>query len=528
MLDLLFQNATIIDGTGAPRRTGSIGVKDGLLCPAQADSPAARIINAQGKILSPGFIDPHSHGDMVVGNDFAQEAKTTQGVTTEIAGMCGSTFYPFQPGPEGNTMVPKTAPENLRAAKDTFTTGAAFFQFVEQSPKSCNMALFTGHNALRVAVMGYSDAKPTPTQMDQMKAMLRESMEHGSLGLSTGLFYPPSGYADVDEVAQMCQVVAEYDGIHTSHIRDEASRILPSIEEILEIARRSGVRSNISHHKVCGKSMWGASKETLALIDQANSQGLHVTLDQYPYTASYTSLSACLPLHCFSEGKTVLVQRLKDPAYRQMVREQMDGDDPAYDGRYRQCGGFENIVVGIAPFAPHFEGLSVAEIARRQEKEEFDAFFDLLIDNELECFAIYFSMCDEDLFRIIRYPLCMVGSDGVVSSLHGPTHPRGWATFPRAIRLFVRENKLFSLEELIHKITQLPAQTYGLKDRGVIAEGMAADLVLFDEEKIQDMADYANSTERCAGIQMVVVNGQIVMERGEMTGIYAGRFLPAR
>ena len=528
MFDVLFQNATIIDGTGAPRYTGSIGVKDGLIHPAPADSPARRVIDARGKILSPGFIDPHSHGDMIVGNDFAREAKTTQGITTEVAGMCGATFFPFLPGPKGNEMVSKTDPENLRAAKDTFTSGEAFFRFVEQAEKSCNMTLFTGHNALRVAVMGYSDQKPTPEQLERMKDLLRETMEHGSQGLSTGLFYPPSGYADVDEVAQLCKVVAEYGGIHTSHIRDEASRILPSIEEILEVARRSGVRSNISHHKVCGKDMWGASEKTLALIDQANSQGLDVTLDQYPYTASCTSLSACLPLYCSADGKEALIQNLRDPAYRQVVKGQMDGDDPAFDGRYRQCGGFENIMIGIAHHTREAEGLTVAEIARRQGKADFDAFFDLLVDNELGCFAIYFSMCDEDLFRIIQHPRCMVGTDGIVSSLHGPTHPRGWAAFPRAIRLFVRENHLFTLEQMIHKITQQPAQVYGLKDRGVIAQGQAADLVLFDEAGIRDMADYAKSSERCAGIDLVMVNGQIVLENGEMTGVYPGRFLPAR
>lgn len=526
MFDVLFQNATIIDGTGVPRRTGSVGVTEGILHMATACSPAYRIVNASGLVLSPGFIDVHSHGDSVVGSDFARACKTTQGITTEIAGMCGSTLYPSPPTQRDDTTFDNNG--DYQSEQDHLQSGKAYFNFVDAAEKSCNMALFTGHNALRVAVMGYSPEKPTPKQMEDMKDLLREAMEHGSQGLSTGLFYPPSGYADIEEIVELCKVVAEYDGIHTSHIRDESARVLESVQEIIEIARCSGVRSNISHHKICGKNEWGASKETLSLIDEANHNGLNITLDQYPYTASCTHLSACIPKYCFSDGVEALLQRLREPAYRKMIQDQIAGDDPAFDGRYRQCGGFENIMIGIAPRTPEAVGLAVAEYARRQGKPDFDTYFDLLLANQRECFGIFFSMSDEDLFRIIQHPNCMVGSDGIVTSSHGGTHPRGWGTFPRTIRLFVRENKLLTLEQMIHKMTQLPAKTYRLTGRGVIEEGAIADLVLFSENAIQDMANYASSTERCVGIHMVMVGGKVVYENGEMTECCPGHFLPAR
>ena len=527
MFDLVFSNATIIDGTGAPRKKGSIGIRNGKIYDTHPNAAALRTIDAAGKILSPGFIDAHSHGDTVVGNDYARECKTTQGITTEIAGMCGTTFFPYIPNPQGNPNVAPTAPQNLFQAKDQFSSGKGFFDFVEKCEKSCNIALFTGHNALRKACMGYSDQKPTPDQMEQMKGLLDASMEQGSLGLSTGLFYPPSGYADTDEIAELCGIVAKHGGIHTSHIRDEAANVEKSVDEIIEIAQRSGVQSNISHHKICGQSLWGTSARTLQKIHDANQNGQQITLDQYPYTASYTALSACLPLYCFADGTESLLEKLKDSSYRAMIKEQLTGDDPAFDGRYRQCGGFEHIMIGISAFVPEAEGLLISEYAAKINKDVFDTFFDLLVENKLTaCYAIYFSMSDEDLFRIVQSPYCMIGSDGIVASLHGATHPRGWGSFPRAIRLFVREQQLMTLEAMIHKMTDQVAQTYHLKKRGRIADGFEADLVLFDEDTISDCNTYAKSTLRCTGIDMVVVNGEIVFENGTMTGHYPGRFLP--
>jgi len=525
LYDLLFKNAVIIDGTGAPERRGNVAVSNGRIVLAPGE--AVETVDAGGKVLCPGFIDSHSHGDRILGTDYGRLCKTSQGITTEVVGQCGSTCFPVAPG-KADLLVKYLGalPPSILNSIDGFTSFANYLNFVNAQQLTANCLMLTGHTALRLAVMGYDRRKPTDRELQKMRELLRECMEHGSLGLSTGLLYSPSRYADVDEVAALCEVVAEYGGLYTTHMRDESSHVVESVRESLEVVRRTGVRLCISHHKICGRQNWGLSEQTLALIDEAVNDGFAVNYDVYPYTASMSKLSVCLPAYCFAGGTDALNKMLQDPQQQALIKAQMTGDDPEFDGRYRHCGGFTGILISQAPETPEAEGMTIAEYAQKTGRDEFETYFDLVVKNGAKGYGIYYSMCDEDLERIVAGPHGVIGSDGVVTSMHGKTHPRGWGTFPRAIRLFVKEKHLFDLPGMIRRMTSLTAEKLGLKDRGRIAEGLAADLLLLDFDKIGDTATYTDPAQLCEGIECVVTNGKIVYRDKKLTGTNSGRFIP--
>ncbi len=524
-VDLLIKNVEIIDGTGGAAMTGSVAVKNGRICGDGERWESDHVIDGTGLTLAPGFIDVHSHGDFVAGQDYARLCKISQGVTTEIAGQCGSSCFPVTP--ESRDLLIANANiigEKIRQNIDQFTNLAGYKKYLQEQELSVNMAVFMGHSALRLAVLGASDAKPNAEQLKKMCDLLEEAMKHGCMGLSTGLFYPPSAYADVDEVATLCEIVAKYDGIHATHIRNEGSEVLKSLEEVLEVSRRTGVRLNVSHHKVCGRKNWGMSEQTLELLDRAREEGITVTMDVYPYLASMTKLAACIPTEYFNKGVEWLQRELKRPELREEIKEKMENFE---DGRYRQCGGFSGVMIGGCPSRPEADGKFISDFAKETGEDPFELFFDMIMENGGKCNAIYFTMCEEDLERIVADPHTMIGTDGLVASVDGKTHPRGWASFPRAIRLFVREKNLFSLENMIHKITGLAAETYGLKKKGIIAEGYDADLVLFNKEEIGDAADFVNSSLLSTGIKAVIVGGKIAYENGKLTEECSGKWIGA-
>ena len=524
-VDLLIQNVEIIDGTGKLPMIGTIAVNDGKICADGDRWESDCVIDGTGLTLAPGFIDVHSHGDFVAGHDYARLCKISQGITTEIAGQCGSSCFPVTP--ESRPLLYANANivgEEIEKNLDSFTNLDGYKAYLEKSSLSANMMIFMGHSALRLAVMGTSDAKPDEMQMAKMKELLETAMQQGCAGLSTGLFYPPSAYGDVEEVAALCEVVAKYGGIHTTHIRNEGSEVLKSLEEVLEVSRRTGVRLNISHHKVCGRKNWGMSEQTLELLERARNEGITVTMDVYPYLASMTKLAACIPTEYFVKGTSWLQEALKDPQLRAEIKEKMEQYE---DGRYRQCGGFTGVMIGVCPSRPEADGKFISDFAKETGEDPFELFFDLIMKDGGKCNAIYFTMCEEDLDRIVMDPHTMIGTDGLVASLDGKTHPRGWASFPRAIRLFSREKKLLSLEQMIYRITGLAAKTYGLKKKGRIADGYDADIVLFHKEEIGDAADFVESSRLCTGIRTVIVGGKIVYHDGKMTEECPGKWIGA-
>lgn len=526
MLDYLIKNAFILDGTGARAYTGCLGVQDGRIRLCSGSAEARQTIEAGGLYVSPGFIDAHSHGDQVIGQYPMMLSKVSQGITTQIAGQCGGSIFPVSPERlallKGFVSIGTYEfPEELAE----WTSFQKFAAYAEKTPMIVNMKTFTGHSSVRIAVMGFDERAPGADEMERMKALVRESMEHGSMGLSTGLIYPPGSYSRTEELIELAKVIQPYGGIYASHIRGESDHVEDAVREALEIGRQAGVPVEISHHKICGRQNFGKSAKTLALIHEAIEQGVRVTIDQYPYTANSTHMNIVIPPDYFDKGGVEgMLEFLRDPKARSEIRRRMQFDG-SYDNFYLNAGGFDGILISGCAKTPEADGLTVSQYAAQTGRDPFDAFFDLLLANDGKVNGVFFCIDEEDNCRIIRDPNTCIGTDGTCRTLEEQTHPRTFGAFPRAIRRYVKELGLLTLEEMVHKITGFAAARCGLYDRGVIAEGMAADLVVFDYAALRDAATYTDSLALSEGIRYVFVNGQLAYQDGAATEARAGKFL---
>ncbi len=526
MYDILIKNGTIIDGTGKPSYSGNIGIKDGSLCLNPDSVEAKNVIDAQGLTISPGFIDAHSHGDLILGSKDASLFKTTQGVTTEYVGQCGLSAAPVS---EKNlrdvqhmlSMGTNFFPDDMK----NWNTFARFLKYADQLGLTINSKMYVGHSTLRISVMGMENRPATKKELDTMKGILREAMESGAAGFSTGLIYTPSVYATEEEIIELAKVIEPFNGIYASHMRNESDKIVEAVKETINVGRQAGVRVDISHHKMLGKPNWGKQKETLKLIHDANHEGIRVFHDQYPYTANMTTLNATMPPWHLSDGFDEMTKKLRNPEFRKQIRREMEDPKTDYDNYYLNAGGWPGVYVYFAPKTPEAEGKFITEYAELIGKNPWDAFFDICIQNNCETGGVYNSMSEADVFDIIRDPYCIVGSDGLTRSWNDKGHPRASGTFPHAITYFVKEKKILSLEEMIHKMTGLSAEYLVLKNKGLIKEGYDADLVIFDYEKLQDTATYANSNSITEGINYVIVNGEIVYQNKEFTGNTPGKLI---
>lgn len=526
MFDLLIKNATIVDGTGAPAVRGSVGIENGKIKLTRPDAEAAQVIDAEGLHLTPGFVDIHSHGDIVLGEDYGRLCKVSQGVTTEVAGQCGSTMFPIDPARlEDAQTVLSVCRADFPPEMKNWTSFAKYKEYVATLKLSANIKLLVGHSMLRLAAMGLENRRPTQQEMQTMKDLLRESMEQGAMGMSSGLIYTPSCYADTEELIELARVVAEYGGIYATHMRNESSGVVEAVEEALRIGREAGVPVLISHHKACGRPNWGLPKKTLQLIADANASGMTVTADQYPYTASMTHLKMCIPPQYFAMGAEGLTEFLRDSANRAAMRAEIEDPASPFENWYLNCGGFEHIFISSLPDTPQYAGMFVSEAAQKMGKDPFEAYFDLMVMNKTIGNGIYYSMCEEDLCDIITGPDTVVGSDGICRGFNETTHPRAWGTFPHAICFYVKQKGVLTLEQMIHKMTQLPAQRAMLENKGVIADGYDADLVLMDYQKLEDKATYTDSNALTEGIEMVIVAGQVVYKDKQLTGAAPGQLI---
>lgn len=487
--DLLVRNGRVVDGTGAPARRADVAVAGGRIAAVGAiEGTAARTIEAAGRVVTPGFIDVHAHDDVALLNQPGLDFKAAQGVTTVVCGNCGAGAAPAN---ERLREFYARGVEGILGPVREFSwrTCGEFYEAVRAAGPAVNAAFLVPHGVLRVASMGWERRGPTDAELAQMKDMLAEGLAAGALGLSTGLIYRPGAYAETEELIELARVVAEHGGIYVSHIRDEGARLLEAVREAIRIGEEAGVPVQISHHKASGRANWGKTKESLPIIDEARARGLDVTIDAYPYTAASTALVALAP-----GGR--------------LVREM----DP------------HEIMIASVKRQHQYEGKRLDEIAALMDLPIEEATRRLLEEEENAVAAVMFVMEESDVQRVLRHETCMIGSDGLPSP-SGKPHPRLYGTFPRVLGRYVREEPLLSLEEAVRRMTSLPADKFGLADRGRIAPGQWADLVVLDPERVTDTATYEDPRRYPDGIDYVLVNGAVVVERGAPLNRPAGQVL---
>ena len=510
MLDKIIINGTVIDGTGAQRRTGTVGIKDGKLIMDPVDTLAHEVIDAAGKIVCPGFIDAHSHGDVLLGSEDGRLFKTVQGVTTELCGNCGSSYAPLPENRQEEIYhaLPYTHPfEEVKK----WTTFERFLQRADRMDLSANARFYMGHNLLRRIVMGTENRPANKAELEN--------------GMSTGLIYVPGCYCSAEEPLELAKVVAEYGGIYASHMRNESDHVVDALEEVLDVGRQTGVRLNISHHKVQGRKNWGKQKITLEMIQKANEEGTYTTCDLYPFTRAMNNITSCVPPWHLSEGKEALAERLKDPCYRRNLRQEMSSPETEYENFYLNSGGWDGVYIADTIHTPEAEGKFVSEYASAVGKDPFDAYFDLLIANNGWMQGVYSTISEDDLYDIVRSPYCVIGSDGITRSWKDKGHPRASATFPKAIELFVKEKKVLTLEEMVRKMTGLTAERLQVANKGLLKSGYDADVLILDYENMKVLATYDAPNQKSEGIDCVIVGGRCVYRNMEMTGVYSGEVI---
>ena len=507
--DIVIRNGRVLDGAGNPWIVADVAIKNGRFVQVgKVDGKGAREIDATGRYVSPGWIDMLDASGGVLQTNPLAESKLLMGVTTGIGG-------------EGGTPV---AAEKI----------PDYFAGLEKNGISMNFGTYYGATQARTAVMGPEARDPSPDELSRMKAIVETAMKGGALGISTALIYPPASYAKTEHLIELAKVAGKYGGVYASHIRGEGKDLIESIDEAITIGEKGGLPVEIYHLKAAYKPGWGTlMRQAGERIDAARARGLDVAADMYVYTAGGTGLSAVVPSWASDGGNTKLMERLKDPAIRERLKNEIKTGSPGWWNIVEASGGWENIVLVFVGNKDNerFLGKSVAQIAKEWNKDPADAAFDLLLQGTGRVSALYYMMTESDVEMGIKYPWVSFGSDAAASAkladpnTAGMGHPRGYGNFPRVIARYVREKKILTLPEAIRKMTSWPATRLRLDSRGLIKEGCWADVVIFDYEKIQDNATYDFPFRTPTGIDYVMVNGQVVIEKGKHTGAKPGKVM---
>jgi N-acyl-D-amino-acid deacylase len=527
--DLIIRNGHIIDGTGSPWFSGDVAIQNGRIAAIGqlAEASAEQVIDAKSLVVAPGFIDMLGQSELSILVNPHLPSKIFQGITTEITGE-GNSVAPLN---EAMVKADRAEYDHFHIAPD-WSTFREYFSHLEKQGLGINVASYAGATSIRRMVLGDDNRAPTANELERMKALVRESMRDGAVGLSTALQYAPAPYASTEELIALATEASKMGGIYATHMRSEGDAIIPAIDEVIRIAREAQIPAGIWHLKAAGKNNWGRMPEIVAHIEKARQSGVDITADTYAYTAWANSFSAFIPPWAHDGGDAKLIERLKDPATRARIRKDMETPSSQWDNEWQEIPGPEAILVSVVhnPQLSELQGKTIAQIAKLWNKDAIDAIFDLLIADEAFTSVAVFGMSEPDVSLALQQPWVSIDNDahgaapdGLLGKEH--PHPRAYGTFPRILRKYVREEEKLSLEDAIRKFSALPAQRMRLADRGVLKKGMWADIVIFDPATIRDRATFENPNQLSEGMEYVLVNGVPVIDNGKQTEALPGRVL---
>ena len=527
--DLIITNGHIVDGTGSPWYLGDVGIREGRIVAIGnlGGMPHKRTIDANGKVVAPGFIDMLGQSELTILVDPRLPSKIYQGITTEITGEGGS----VAPLNDAIIQADHAVYEHLNIKPD-WRTFRQYFARLEKQGIGINLASYVGATQVRRMILGDEDRQPTAEQLAQMKALVGDAMREGAVGVSTSLEYAPAPYAKTDELIALAGEASKFGGIYATHMRSEGDAVLESIDETVRIGREAHIPVEIWHFKVAGRSNWGKMPEAVARINAARAQGIDVAADTYAYTAWFNGLSAFIPPWAHDGGDAKLIERLKDPATRARIRQDMLSRSSQWDNEWDEITGPEAVLIGVVhnPKLLPLQGKRLSEVAKLWNRDPMDALFDLLIEDDAFTGVAVFGMSEPDVVLALEQPWVSMDNDSSGTSPEGilgeeHPHPRAYGTFPRVLGKYVREERRLSLEDAIRKFSALAAERMRLTDRGVLKAGMWADIVVFDPASIRDFATFENPNQLAQGMDFVLVNGVPVIDQGRMTGARPGRVL---
>jgi N-acyl-D-amino-acid deacylase len=528
--DLMIKGGMVVDGTGSPWLKKDIGiVKDRIVKIGRIDGAAKKTIDAKDKVVAPGFVDLHSHTDHNIIPCPDAESFIMMGVTTAVVGNCGLTLAPTST---------KTLPLLRRYLDPFLQTGfkydwdwrtlAEFYERVEKQGTGLNLVPLVGQGTIRLAVKGLEPGAATRNEMREMKRLLEESLESGAFGMSSGLIYAPGSYCEPEELIELASVLKKYGGLYTTHMRNEGDRLVESVDETIRVGEVNDIPIEISHHKALGKTNWGKVNATLRMLEDARRRGVDIGCDAYPYIATSTSISAIMPPWLLEGGVDRLLERIKDPELREKAKNEII-DGSMKGSNAIKAAGWHGIRIAGCPSNHNYEGKSIGEILEMTHRftDPFKGFFDFVLEINGNAKIISFSIDEDDLRTVLSHPLTAFISDAgaMAPRMGGKPHPRTYGTFPRVLAKYVREEKRLPLEEVVRKMTALPAGRAGISERGILREGLYADVVVFDPATIQDKATFDEPHQYPDGIDYVIVNGEAAVENGKLTRNRAGRVL---
>jgi len=527
--DVLITNGHIIDGTGSPWYGGDVGIRNGRIAAIGhlTGASAKRRIDAKGMVVAPGFIDMLGQSELTILVDPHLPSKIFQGITTEVTGE-GSSVAPLD---DKIIKADRVTYEHFKITPD-WRDLSQYFARLERQGIGINFATYVGATQVRRIVLGDSDVAPTATQLDQMKAIVRQAMQQGARGVSTSLQYAPAPYAKTDELIALASEAAKFGGVYATHMRSEGNDVLGALDEAIRIGREAPIPVEIWHIKAAGKPNWGRMPQIVAKIDSARASGVDITADTYAYPAWFNSMSAFVPPWAHDGGDKALIARLKDPAMRARMRKDMESNDGTWDNEWQEIPGPEAVLVSVVQnkkLLP-LQGKTLADIAKMRGTDPINTLFDILVEDEAFTECAVFAMSEPDILLALQQPWTAVDNDsqgtapdGLLGQEH--PHPRAYGTFPRILRKYVREDHALRLEDAIRKFSALPAQKMRFADRGVLKEGMWADVVVFDPNEIRDVATFEQPNQLSVGMRYVLVNGVPVIAEGKMTQALPGKVL---